>query len=200
MEKAFCTECGAQVAADDTFCEHCGARLLGAGPAAQAEPAPFEPAAYEPAPPPPAPPPPAPAPYEPAPADSPKKAPSILWGLLTIVLLTILLIAVLLGLRHVRALFGETDAPPGPGIGAVSPDPADPVRSEPSAPAEDSRMKLIPPGDWEAESAPAPEARPLPPPPPTGPGSGFQSFSDMSEEEFMEYSRSLWERSQKEGK
>ena len=127
MEKAFCTECGAQVAADDTFCEHCGARLLGAGPAAPAEPAPFEPASYEPASPPPAPPPPALAPYAPAPADSPKKAPNILWGLLTIVLSTILLIAVLLGLRRVRALFGGEEAPPALALGTT-------VESEPVAP------------------------------------------------------------------
>ena len=200
MEKAFCTECGAQVAADDAFCEHCGARLLGAGPAAPAEPAPFEPATYEPAPPPPVPPPPAPAPYEPAPADSPKKAPSILWGLLTIVLSTILLIAVLLGLRRVRALFGGEEAPPALALGTtVESEPVAPAQPLPSGPTGDPRIHVIPPGDQEVEPAPTPTPRPLPPPP-LGPGAGFQSFSDMSEEEFMNYSRSLWERSQKEGK
>lgn len=179
MEKAFCTECGAQVAADDTFCEHCGARLLGAGPAAQAEPAPFEPATYEPAPPPPAPPPPAPAPYAPAPADSPKKAPSILWGLLTIVLSTILLIAVLLGLRRVRAMFAGTAEPPAPALGTtVAPEPVAPSQPSPSAPTGDPRMRVIPPGDQEAEPAPSPTPRPLPPPP-LGPGSGFKRIDDL---------------------
>ena len=177
MEKAFCTECGAQVAADDTFCEHCGARLLGAGPAAPAEPAPFEPASYEPASPPPAPPPPALAPYAPAPADSPKKAPNILWGLLTIVLSTILLISVLLGLHRVRAWFAGTEESPAPALGpTVAPDPVAPAQPSPSGPTGEPRMHVIPPGDQEAEPAPAP--RPLPPPP-IGPGSGFKRIDDL---------------------
>lgn len=168
MEKAFCTECGAQVAADDTFCENCGARLAGPEPVAP------EPAAPAPA---------APAPATPVPAESPRKAPGCLLGLLVIVLATVLLIAVLLGIRRLRGPGGTEEASPASGVGAVQPVPVAPG-------------SIIPPGDREAESAPAPEARSLPPPPP--PGAGFQKFGEMSEEEFMEYSRGLWERSRKE--
>lgn len=157
MDKTFCTECGAPVAADDAFCEHCGARLAAPEPAA-------------------------PVPAAPVPAESPRKAPGCLLGLLVIVLATVLLIAVLLGIRRLRGPGGVGEVPPASGAGAVQPVPVAPG-------------SLIPPGDREAEPPPAPEARPLPPPPP---GAGFQKFGEMSEEEFMEYSRGLWERSRKE--
>lgn len=158
---------------DKTFCTECGAPV--AADDAFCEHCGARLAGPEPS---------APPPAAPAPAESPRKAPGCLLGLLVIVLATVLLIAVLLGIRRLRGPGGAEEVSPASGAGAVQPAPVAPG-------------SIIPPGDRETESAPAPEARPLPPPPP---GAGFQKFGEMSEEEFMEYSRGLWERSHQENR